>query len=194
MKAYLALISAAVIGLSACSQEASKPAEASAPTASAASEAAPAPAESTPPADAPASEAASTAAAPAAGNCATTVESNDNMQFNTKDIQVSKACKEFTITLKHTGTQPKSGMGHNIVISKVEDMDGVLKDGATAGADADYVKAGDARIVGHTKLIGGGEEASVTVDPAKLADGSYKFYCSFPGHGALMNGTVTLVD
>nr|WP_314763953.1 azurin [uncultured Neisseria sp.] len=194
MKAYLALISAAVIGLSACSQEASKPAEASAPTASAASEAAPAPAESTPPADAPASEAASTAAAPAAGNCATTVESNDNMQFNTKDIQVSKACKEFTITLKHTGTQPKSGMGHNIVISKAEDMDGVLKDGAAAGADADYVKAGDARIVGHTKLIGGGEEASVTVDPAKLADGSYKFYCSFPGHGALMNGTVTLVD
>ena len=194
MKAYLALISAAVIGLSACSQEASKPAEASAPTASAASEAAPAPAESTPPADAPASEAASTAAAPAAGNCATTVESNDNMQFNTKDIQVSKACKEFTITLKHTGTQPKSGMGHNIVISKAEDMDGVLKDGATAGADADYVKAGDARIVGHTKLIGGGEEASVTVDPAKLADGSYKFYCSFPGHGALLNGTVTLVD
>ena len=194
MKAYLALISAAVIGLSACSQEASNPAEASAPAASAASEAAPAPAESTPPADAPASEAASTAAAPAAGNCATTVESNDNMQFNTKDIQVSKACKEFTITLKHTGTQPKSGMGHNIVISKAEDMDGVLKDGATAGADADYVKAGDARIVGHTKLIGGGEEASVTVDPAKLADGSYKFYCSFPGHGALMNGTVTLVD
>lgn len=182
MKAYLALISAAVIGLSACSQEASKPAEASAPAASAASEAA------------PASEAASTAAAPAAGNCATTVESNDNMQFNTKDIQVSKACKEFTITLKHTGTQPKSGMGHNIVISKAEDMDGVLKDGATAGADADYVKAGDARIVGHTKLIGGGEEASVTVDPAKLANGSYKFYCSFPGHGALMNGTVTLVD
>ena len=194
MKAYLALISAAVIGLSACSQEASKPAEASAPTASAASEAAHAPSESTPPADAPASEAASTAAAPAAGNCATTVESNDNMQFNTKDIQVSKACKEFTITLKHTGTQPKSGMGHNIVISKAEDMDGVLKDGATAGADADYVKAGDARIVGHTKLIGGGEEASVTVDPAKLANGSYKFYCSFPGHGALMNGTVTLVD
>lgn len=196
MKAYLALISAAVIGLSACSQEASKPAEASAPTASAASEAAPAPAESTPPADAPASKAApaDSAAAPAAGNCATTVESNDNMQFNTKDIQVSKACKEFTITLKHTGTQPKSGMGHNIVISKAEDMDGVLKDGAAAGADADYVKAGDARVVGHTKLIGGGEEASVTVDPAKLADGSYKFYCSFPGHGALMNGTVTLVN
>ncbi|MGN6905386.1 azurin, partial [Neisseria sp. P0015.S010] len=97
MKAYLALISAAVIGLAACSQEAAKPAEA--PAASAASEAAPA--ETTAPADAaPASEAApaDAAAAPAAGNCATTVEANDAMQFNTKEIQVSKACKEFTIT------------------------------------------------------------------------------------------------
>ena len=193
MKAYLALISAAVIGLSACSQEASKPAEASAPTASAASEAAPAPAETTPPADAPASEAASTAAAPAAGNCATTVESNDNMQFNTKDIQVSKACKEFTITLKHTGTQPKTSMGHNIVIGKAEDMDGIFKDGVGA-ADTDYVKPDDARVVAHTKLIGGGEESSLTLDPAKLADGEYKFACTFPGHGALMNGKVTLVD
>ena len=179
MKAYLALISAAVIGLAACSQEAAKPAEA--PAASAASEAAPA--ETTAPAD----------AAPAAGNCATTVEANDAMQFNTKEIQVSKACKEFTITLKHTGTQPKTSMGHNIVIGKAEDMDGIFKDGVGA-ADTDYVKPDDARVVAHTKLIGGGEESSLTLDPAKLADGEYKFACTFPGHGALMNGKVTLVD
>ena len=192
MKAYLALISAAVIGLAACSQEAAKPTEA--PAASAASEAAPA--ETTAPADAaPASEAdpADAAAAPAAGNCATTVEANDAMQFNTKEIQVSKACKEFTITLKHTGTQPKASMGHNIVIGKTEDMDGIFKDGVGA-ADTDYVKPDDARVVAHTKLIGGGEESSLTLDPAKLADGEYKFACTFPGHGALMNGKVTLVD
>ena len=189
MKAYLALISAAVIGLAACSQEAAKPAEAPA-----ASEAAPA--ETTAPADAaPASEAAPAdgAADPAAGNCATTVEANDAMQFNTKEIQVSKACKEFTITLKHTGTQPKASMGHNIVIGKTEDMDGIFKDGVGA-ADTDYVKSDDARVVAHTKLIGGGEESSLTLDPAKLADGEYKFACTFPGHGALMNGKVTLVD
>ncbi|HEZ4794231.1 TPA: azurin [Neisseria meningitidis] len=183
MKAYLALISAAVIGLAACSQEPAAPA-----------------AEATPAAEAPASEApaaeaapADAAEAPAADNCAATVESNDNMQFNTKDIQVSKACKEFTITLKHTGTQPKASMGHNLVIAKAEDMDGVFKDGVGA-ADTDYVKPDDARVVAHTKLIGGGEEASLTLDPAKLADGEYKFVCTFPGHGALMNGKVTLVD
>ena len=157
MKAYLALISAAVIGLAACSQEAAKPAEA--PAASAASEAAPA--ELLHLADAaPASEAApaDAAAAPAAGNCATTVEANDAMQFNTKEIQVSKACKEFTITLKHTGTQPKESMGHNIVIGKAEDMDGIFKDGAGAAA-TDYVKPDDARVVAHTKLVGGGRRS-----------------------------------
>lgn len=191
MKAYLAVISAAVIGLAACSQEPAKPAENAAPAASEA-----APAETAAPADAaPASEAApaDSAAAPAAGNCATTVEANDAMQFNTKEIQVSKACKEFTITLKHTGTQPKESMGHNIVIGKAEDMDGIFKDGAGAAA-TDYVKPDDARVVAHTKLVGGGEEASLTLDPAKLAGGEYKFACTFPGHGALMNGKVTLVD
>ncbi|ANX22518.1 TPA: azurin [Neisseria meningitidis] len=188
MKAYLALISAAVIGLAACSQEPAAPAAEATPAAEApASEA---PAAEAAPADAAPADAAE---APAAGNCAATVESNDNMQFNTKDIQVSKACKEFTITLKHTGTQPKASMGHNLVIAKAEDMDGVFKDGVGA-ADTDYVKPDDARVVAHTKLIGGGEESSLTLDPAKLADGDYKFACTFPGHGALMNGKITLVD
>ncbi|PSJ80532.1 azurin [Neisseria iguanae] len=185
MKAYLALISAAVIGLAACSQEPSAPA---AP----ANEPAPAAEASAPEEAAPASEAAAPAAA--AGNCEVIVESSDAMQFNTKDIEVSKACSEFTITLKHVGTQPKASMGHNLVITKAEDQDGVFKDGVAAGPDAEYVKAGDERIVAHTKLIGGGEEDTIKFDPAKLADGSYKFACTFPGHGALMNGTITLVD
>ena len=193
MKAYLALISAAVIGLAACSQEPAAPA-AEATSASEAPAAETASAPEAPAAEAPAAEAAAgDAAAPAAGNCATTVEANDAMQFNTKEIQVSKACKEFTITLKHTGTQPKESMGHNIVIGKAEDMDGIFKDGAGAAA-TDYVKPDDARVVAHTKLVGGGEEASLTLDPAKLAGGEYKFACTFPGHGALMNGKVTLVD
>lgn len=198
MKTYLALISAAVIGLAACSQEAPKTEAAPAAPAAEASAAAPAseaaPAAASATASAPAADAPASAEAAAAGNCSAVVESNDAMQFNTKDIQISKGCAEFTITLKHTGQQPKAAMGHNLVIAKAEDMDGVFADGVAAGVDADYVKAGDERVVAYTKLIGGGEEASVTFDPAKLAGGSYKFACTFPGHAALMNGTLTLVD
>ena len=189
MKAYLALISAAVLALSACGEKAPE-AAAEAPAAEATAEA---PAADAAPAEATAEAAPAADAAPAAGNCETVVEANDAMQFNTKDIQVSKACKEFKVTLKHVGTQPKQSMGHNIVIAKAEDMDGVFKDGAAA-ADTDYVKAGDERVVAHTALIGGGEESSLTLEPAKLEGAEYKFACTFPGHGALMNGKVTLVD
>ena len=155
-----------------------------------------APASETP--AAPASEAAPAAseasAAPAAGACETVVESDDAMNFNTKELVIDKTnCKEFKVTLKHTGKMPKTAMGHNIVISKAEDTKAVLADGAAAGAAADYVKAGDARVIAHTKLIGGGEETSVTVDTSKLADGGkYEFYCSFPAHSAQMLGHVTL--
>jgi azurin len=63
-----------------------------------------------------------------------------------------------------------------------------------AGLPQNYVKAGDARVVAHTKIVGGGESDSVSFAPAKLAtDGSYTFFCSFPGHSALMKGTLKLV-
>ena len=47
----------------------------------------------------------------------------------------------------------------------------------------------------HTKLIGGGEETTVTIDTSKFAAGNkYEFFCSFPGHIAMMRGNVNLVD
>lgn len=193
MKAYLALISAAALALSACGDN--KPAETPAAP-PAASEAPTEPASEAPASEPPAPAASEASAAPAAtaGACETVVESDDAMNFNTKELVIDKTnCKEFKVTLKHTGKMPKTAMGHNIVISKAEDTKGVLADGAAAGAAADYVKAGDARVIAHTKLIGGGEETSVTVDTSKLADGGkYEFYCSFPAHSAQMLGHVTL--
>ena len=195
MKAYLALISAAALSLAACSQEpaqqAAPEAPASAPAAEAtASEAAPAASEAAP----AASEAAPAAAATDAA-CSTVVESDDAMKFNVSDINISKACSQFTITLKHVGKMPKAAMGHNIVITKTEDVDAVDKEGAAEGVDKDFVKADDPRVVAHTKLIGGGEETSVTIDTSKFAAGNkYEFFCSFPGHIAMMRGNVNLVD
>lgn len=187
MKTYLALISTAVLALTACSQEAPKSAEPAPAAASAPTEAPASPASA--PA-APASEA--TASAPTANAaCETTVESNDEMKFNTAEIAISKTCAQYKITLKHVGKMPVTAMGHNLVISKTEDAAGVVADGAAATAAKGFLKEGDARVIAATKLIGGGEEDTITVDTSKLtADGSYEFYCTFPGHYGMMKGVV----
>lgn len=128
-----------------------------------------------------------------AANCETTVEGNDAMQFNTKEITVDKTCKEFTVKLVHTGKLPKNAMGHNVVISKASDRQAVATDGMAAGLDKQYVKPDDERVIAHTDIIGGGESTSVTFDPAKLKEGEgYEFFCSFPGHWAVMVGKVSL--
>ncbi|WP_159991861.1 azurin [Pelistega ratti] len=138
----------------------------------------------------------SIAAAPVmAAECSVVVESNDAMQFNTKEIAISKACSSFEIELKHTGSMPKAAMGHNIVIGKTADMQGILTDGMAAGADKDYVKEGDERVIAHSALIGGGESTKFTVDTAKLEKGGdYEFVCSFPGHASIMKGAVKVTD
>ena len=134
------------------------------------------------------------AAAPVmAQQCAVTVESNDAMQYNVANIDVSKNCKEFVVTLKHVGKLPKNAMGHNLVIAKASDMAGIGSDGMVAGQPNDYVKAKDARVLAHTGIIGGGETSTAKLSVAALnAKDSYVFFCTFPGHSAIMKGTVKL--
>ena len=128
-----------------------------------------------------------------AAECKTTVDSTDQMSFNTKAIEIDKSCKTFTVELTHSGNLPKNVMGHNLVISKEADMQPIATDGLSAGIDKDYLKEGDDRVVAHTKVIGAGEKDSVTFDVSKLkADEKYGFFCSFPGHISMMKGTVTL--
>jgi azurin len=82
-------------------------------------------------------------------------------------------------------------MGHNWTLAKTADVTGVANDGLSAGLAADYIKAGDARVIAHTKIVGGGQSASVTFPTSKLKAGeSYTYICTFPGHSALMKGTL----
>lgn len=128
-----------------------------------------------------------------AAECATTVEANDAMQFNTSTITVPKTCKSFKVTLKHVGKLPVTAMGHNWVLSHSSDQAGVIADGMKAGAANSYEKPDDTRIIAHTKLIGGGESDTATVNVAKLKAGEeYAFFCTFPGHAALMKGALSL--
>ncbi len=128
-----------------------------------------------------------------ANPCEVAIDSNDAMQFNKASIDVPASCKKFTVKLKHVGKLVKQVMGHNWVLSKTADVQAVAADGITAGLDKDYVKPGDARVIAHTKIIGGGESDSVSFDSAKLKAGeSYTWFCSFPGHSGIMKGTLAL--
>jgi azurin len=126
-------------------------------------------------------------------NCSTEIEANDAMQYNVGSIAVPSSCTDFKITLKHTGKLPVASMGHDVVITKQSDMQAVDQESAAAGLDNGYVKADDSRIIAHTKLIGGGETASVSFPVSKIKDGGpFVFFCSFPGHSALMHGTISV--
>ena len=125
--------------------------------------------------------------------CETTIEGNDMMQFNVDSIAIPASCSEFTINLEHTGQLPEAAMGHNVVITSAADMQAVAADGISAGADDDYVKDDDDRVIAHTELIGGGESTSVTFSTSALQSGGpYEFFCSFPGHAALMKGSISV--
>ena len=83
-------------------------------------------------------------------------------------------------------------MGHNWVLSTAADVQGIATDGIASGAAGSYLKAGDARVLASTSLIGGGESTSVTFSVADIAAGEYTFFCSFPGHWGVMKGTFKL--
>jgi azurin len=129
-----------------------------------------------------------------AGACDVNVEATAAMAFNLKEIAVPKTCKEITLNLKNTGSMAKAVMGHNLVISKTADMQAVVADGMAAGLDNNYIKPKDARVLGYTVVIGGGESTSVKIKLAGVtAKEAYSFFCSFPGHSGVMKGVFKLV-
>ncbi|MEN1928365.1 azurin [Luteimonas sp. MJ250] len=145
------------------------------------------------PADSATDATADAGAAAAGSGCAVAIEGNDMMKFNLSSISVPSTCSEFTINLTHTGQLPEAAMGHNVVVTASSDMAGVAADGISAGASAGYLKAGDDRVIAATEMIGGGESTSVTFDVSRIKDGGpYQFFCSFPGHAALMKGTISV--
>ena len=124
-------------------------------------------------------------------NCSTTIEGNDAIQFNVGSITVPSSCSEFTITLNHVGQLPAAAMGHNVVIALASDRAAIAADGVAAGLEGDYVKEGDDRVIAHTEMIGGGETTSVTFPVSAIQGGGpYEFFCSFPGHWAVMRGSI----
>ncbi|NBC57669.1 MAG: azurin [Bacteroidetes bacterium] len=110
---------------------------------------------------------------------------NDQMRFNLKQIKV-KAGDKVKLTLKHIGELDVNVMGHNFVLLEPETNINDFASRAVAAKDNDYIPENTENVIVHTKMIGGGEQTSITFDAPKK--GVYDFICSFPGHVALMQG------
>ena len=121
--------------------------------------------------------------------CKITIESTDAMTFNQHELSVPSQCTEVEVTLKHAGQLSAKVMGHDWVLAKESDMSGVVNAGLAAGAARGYLPQGDARIIAATKVVGGGESATVKFSTAALAPGAhYAFFCTSPGHASMMKG------
>ena len=121
--------------------------------------------------------------------CKLEITGTDAMQYDKKELSVAADCTQVEVTLHHSGKLPAQAMGHNWVLAKTADVAGVASDGVGAGFAKDHIKDGDARVIAHTKIVGGGQTTSVTFPTSKLKAGeSYTYFCSFPGHSSIMKG------
>ena len=121
--------------------------------------------------------------------CKLEITGSDAMQYDKKELAVAADCTSVELTLKHSGKLPAQAMGHNWVLSKTADMQGVVNDGMGASFAANHIKAGDTHVIAHTKIVGGGQSDVVTFPTSTLKKGeAYSFFCTFPGHSALMKG------
>ena len=125
----------------------------------------------------------------AADVCQVTIEATDQMRYDEQTLPVGSDCSEVEVTLRNTGKLPAGVMGHDWVLTKTSDVSSVANAGMDAGAANNYQKPGDKRIIASTKIIGGGESATVRfslglLDPKE----SYTYFCSAPGHAGIMKG------
>lgn len=122
-------------------------------------------------------------------SCKLAISGNDQIQYDKKEMKVSSKCTEIEVTLTHVGKMPIEAMGHNWVLTQAADVDAVAADGMKAGLQNNYLKPGDKRVIAATKVVGGGQSASVKFKASALKPGeSYMYVCTFPGHSALMRG------
>jgi azurin len=127
----------------------------------------------------------------AADPCQLEISGNDQMQYDKQVLTVAASCKQVTVTLRHTGKLPREAMGHNWVLVSAADFNAVAATGTAAGLANDYVQPDDKRVLAHTKTIGGGQTTSITFPSSVLKPGGdYRYLCTYPGHNALMRGTL----
>lgn len=161
-----------------------------------------------PPAAAPAAVAAATMAAPtpaapaaAPAIPAETTSSNlpvlevtikpdtaNPLAYDTKAISAKVGQK---IKLTFNNTHPTLPQPHNIVVGKLGTKDKMMTIamGGMTLVDKGYIPDSP-DILAHTNLLQPGQ--SGTIEFTLSAAGEYPYFCTFPGHVAIMNGIITV--
>lgn len=117
------------------------------------------------------------------------LSAGDEMRFSESDLFANSG--EITIEFRHTGRMSRQSMGHNLVILRPgADVNAFAQAAIGAGEVQRYVPPNHPEVLANTALIGGGETTELTV---RLEAGSYTYLCSFPGHSALMRGTLEVM-
>lgn len=128
-----------------------------------------------------------------AANCSIELKAGDSIKFDQRTVTVSASCSTITVHLVHQGQLPVQTMGHNVVITSSEVAQAVANDGLKAGLAGNYVPPNDKRVIASTRMVGGGETATTTFPGSALKPGgAYTFFCSAPGHWALMRGQLVV--
>jgi azurin len=123
--------------------------------------------------------------------CKLAITGTDLMQYDKKELDVAGDCTSVELTLTHGGKLPKEAMGHNWVLVNAPDLNAVANAGMSAGVANNYIAPGDKKVLANTKIVGGGESATVTFATSILKKGgSYMYLCTFPGHNSVMRGVL----
>jgi azurin len=127
--------------------------------------------------------------------CKVTIESSDMMHYNLREMVVPSSCSEVEVSLRHSGQLAAKVMGHDWVLARESDMPAIVNGGLAAGFKHGYLPENDRRIIAATRIVGGGETATVTFSTSLLQAGTrYVFFCTSPGHSSLMHGTFLFGD
>jgi azurin len=167
---------------------------AAAPAAPAAGAAAPAAGAAAPAAAASPAAAAAPAPAPAfsgpPAEIKIGVDASNPLAYDTKSFTV-KAGQTVKLTFNNVHPVPQP---HNIVIGTAGSKEKLFAAAMQMAADPNGMAKGyipeSPDILFHTKLLQ--PNTSETIEFTAPAAGAYPYLCTFPGHGAIMNGIMTV--
>ena len=129
-----------------------------------------------------------------ASNCEIKIEGSDMMKYDVAEITLDTSCKQTKISLKHAGKLPINAMGHNVVIVEEKNLSKITQQiNFSLGVEKGYLPESEDIII-ISAMVGGGETTELEMDMSKLdKTKNYVFFCSFPGHWALMRGKIKII-